>query len=100
MLLSLLLSAAVRTGHVGKITLVIVTERRPTLRCFSRPAMWNAPWLAVHIKASRGRWLAVQPGKLPRLVRWMLWHGLGSRAAETANQTMAGSWAGLHDRPV
>jgi hypothetical protein len=38
-LLSLLLSAAVRTGHVGKITLVIVTERRPTLRCFSRPAM-------------------------------------------------------------
>jgi hypothetical protein len=28
-LLSPLLSAAVRAGHIGKITLLIVTERRP-----------------------------------------------------------------------
>jgi hypothetical protein len=81
-LLSLLLSTAHPVlAHVGKITLVIVTEQRSTwvlsraaiatLRGwrFTRMASWPA------IKASRGRRLAVQPEELAMVVRWVLWHG-------------------------
>jgi hypothetical protein len=71
-------------ANASNVRLVIVAERRPTLRCF--PArrcgtLRGWPFTSKHLVAAA---LLCNLGSLARLVRGVLWHGLGSRAAETA----------------